>query len=423
MPWTATNGSMTLGPYDNGKFTFPINTGNTPVEWEITYTDANNCTGSTTYTVPSGGGDIVDNGYAQCGTHKGEDILVTLSDAISLEDAKKAIKFVSSIPSGINSMQIARKNTSLQTTKEFYIKFENWPVNENEDTDENVQDITVTLSIYGVNKSVTVKNRGAFKVVLAKENKQWDKTNTDGAVYFSAYTEYVCDNDIKTIIDKDKLCLSAITGPFGMPPDTGIIKSVGKDLEYMIPIFFKSVECQAEPGKPCTGTATVYLCDDETKNLTFNLIYSATTRIVHFINFFKPQDGQGGTLTPDVYLCVVDANGNIPTGTDISSATGYGGGFEYNFGKGNTISASELLSMGINVPSDYSPKSSVNVGAFWYPPNQSQTVTPTSSYGNYTFSLSTNGGNRQDIYLACNGKKYIDAAGKETHYQNLCDYS
>lgn len=422
MTWIAKNGSDVLESVD-GRFTFPINTGNTPVEWEITYSDANDCTGSTTYTVPSGGGDIVDNGYAQCGTHKGEDILVTLSDAISLEDAKKAIKFVSSSPSGINSMQIVRKNTSLKTTNEFYIKFENWPVNENEDTDENVQDIDVTLSIYGVNKNVTVKNRGAFKVVLAKENKQWDKTNTDGAVYFSAYTEYICNNDIKTIIDKDKLCLGDITGPFSMPPDTGIIKSVGKDLEYMIPIFFKSGECQAEPGKPCTGTATVYLCDDETKNLTFNLIYSASTRTVHFINFFKPQDGQGGTLTPDVYLCVVDANGNIPTGTDISRKTGYGGGFENNFGKGNTISASELSSMGINVPSDYSPKSSVNVGAFWYPPNQSQTITPTSSYGNYIFSLSTNGGNRQDIYLACNGKKYIDAAGKETHYQNLCDYA
>ena len=39
MAWTATNGSMTLGPYDNGKFTFPINTGNTPVNWEVTYSD------------------------------------------------------------------------------------------------------------------------------------------------------------------------------------------------------------------------------------------------------------------------------------------------------------------------------------------------------------------------------------------------
>ena len=420
MAWTATNGSTTLGPYDNGKFTFPINTAATEVEWVVTYTDNEGCTGSTTYTVLSGDGNIVDNGYAQCGTHKGEDILVTLSEAISLEDAKKAIKFVSSNPSGINNMQIARKDTSRQTTNEFYIKFENWPVNENEDTDENVQDITVTLSIYGTNKDVIVKNRGAFKVVLAKENKQWDKTNTDGAVYFSAYTEYICNNDIKTIIDKNKLCYS-VSGPFSIPSDPGIMKSIDKDLEYTMPIFFKSGECQAEPGKPCTGTATVYLCDDNTKNLKFNLIYSASTRIVHFINFFKPQDGQGGTLTPNVYLCVVDANGNIPTGTDISRVTGYGGGFEYNFGKGNTISASELLSMGINVPSDYSPKSGVNVGAFWSPPNQA--ITPTSSHGNYIFSLSTNGGNRQDIYLACNGKKYIDAAGKETHYQNLCDYS
>lgn len=325
MAWTATNGSTTLGPYDDGRFSFPPNTGGSDVEWNIKYTDANDCTGETTYKVGGTSFDcnnIKNKGYYSCGGHKGGPVEITLPKGVSLTEAKQIIKFNGSNPTGYGGMTLTAVGGGSSSSV--------W----NADFTQGVSDIgantavTLSFTVYGQSCEIIDEVKDPLKKGFYPETAGWENgqslNGTQNFVVFSAFTENICTGN-KTSVNVSDLCVTR-------EGDERFISGAGDKVapyqgQFMIPINFDfnkgpNCDCNTLPSSLpniLTATFRVKFCND-----------TSSPELVVTARMNKIKLTIKNHYSKSVFIYTCDKNG-VPGANGISSGT-IGNLFEHKSG-------------------------------------------------------------------------------------------